>query len=87
MFRRSARRKRFAKHDHEYVINNVGADLQREVCSICGKICINASPPAALRAALAETEPVPDPPLTVVLEEAGQPVGLSWQFADRRARR
>ena len=86
VFRRIARRKRFAKHDHQYVINNVGAGLQREVCRICGKIRIKASPPANLRATRAAAEPVPCPSLTVVLEEAVEPVGLSRQFADRRAR-
>ena len=87
MFGRSARKKRVANHDHAYEIHNVGADLQRQVCSICGQVSISASPPAGFRSARAGAEPVPDPPLTVVVDETVAPVGLSWQFADRRSRR
>lgn len=89
MFRRSARKKRAPKHDHDYVTHNVGADLQRQVCSICGQISISASPPAGLRATSNESGPqTAEPPLTVVIdEESIEPVGLSWQFADRRSRR
>ena len=89
MFGRSARKKRVANHDHAYEIHNVGADLQRQVCSICGQVSISASPPASLRSAPADAEPVlfQQPSLTIVVEETVAPVGLSWQFADRRSRR
>jgi hypothetical protein len=89
VFRRSARKKRVAKHDHEYVIHDVGADLQRQVCSICGQISISATSPASLRSAPADAEPVlfQQPSLTIVVDETDAPVGLSWQFAERRSRR
>lgn len=89
MFRRSARKKRSAKHDHDYMIHNVGADLQRQVCSICRQVNIGASPPAGLRSTIADAEPVPfsQPSLTIIVDETVAPIGLSWQFADRRARR
>jgi hypothetical protein len=88
MFRRLATNKRSAKHDHEYVVHNVGADLQRQVCSICGQVSINASPPASVRPAVKEPERVfRQPSLMVVVDETVAPAGLSWQFADRRIAR
>jgi hypothetical protein len=90
VFRSSARKKRSGKHDHEYMIHNVGADLQRQVCSICGQVSISASPPVGFRprsAAAAGPLHSTDPPLTIVIDEVVAPVGLSWEFADRRARR
>ncbi len=87
MFRLSTRKKRSAKHDHEYVIHNVGADLQRQVCRICGQVNISASRPVGLRSTSAEAEPVlfSQPSLTIIVDETVAPIGLSWQFADRRA--
>ncbi len=88
MFRRFSTNKRSAKHDHEFVVHNVGADLQRRVCSICGQVSINASPPATIRPTASDPERVfRQPPLTVFLDETVAPVGLGWQFADRRTAR
>jgi len=89
MFRRSARNRRSGKHDHAYVVHNVGADLQRQVCSICGQVSISASPPIGVRPtpAAAASPQVDDAPLTIVLDKVVQPAGLSWQFVDRKARR
>jgi hypothetical protein len=89
VLRRSARKKRSAKHDHDYVIHNVGADLQRQVCSICGQVNISASPPAGVRSTRADAEPVlfNQPSLNIIVDETVAPIGLSWQFADRRSRR
>ena len=89
MFRRFATKRRSAKHDHEFVVHNVGADLQRQVCSICGQVSIKASPPAGIRPTIADAEPVlsQQPQLTVVVDETVAPAGLSWQLADRRTGR
>ena len=67
----------------------VGADLQRQVCSICGQVSIKASPPASIRPTIADAEPVlsQQPQLTVVVDETVAPAGLSWQLADRRTGR
>ena len=89
MFRRFATKRRSAKHDHEFVVHNVGADLQRQVCSICGQVSIKASPPAGIRPTIADAEHVlfQHPPLTVIVDETVAPASLSWQYADRRTGR
>ncbi len=89
MFRRSAQKRRSTNHDHAYAVNNVGADLQRKVCTICGQVSIVALPPVDVRSTLADVTSslFGESPLTIVIDEAVQPAGLSWQFADRQARR
>lgn len=89
MFGTRAKNNRPAKHTHEYRVHNVGADLQRQVCGSCGDVSINPLPPKSVRSSLVEAEPVlfSQPKLAVVLDEVADPVGLSWQFAERRSRR
>lgn len=89
MFRRSAQKRRSTKHEHAFVINNVGADLQRQVCTICGQVSIVALPPVDVRSTLADVTAslFSESPLTIVIDEAVQPAGLSRQLADRPARR
>jgi hypothetical protein len=41
--------KRNTSHDHTFVFQNVGADLQRCICGECGHVSIHPTPPASLR--------------------------------------
>lgn len=89
MFGTSPKNNRSAKHNHEFQAHTVGAGLQRQVCGTCGAVSINALPPTNLRPSLAEVKPglFSQPKLTIVLDEVAAPVGLSWRFGERRARR
>jgi hypothetical protein len=89
VFGTSAKSNRSAKHTHEYRVHNVGADLQRQVCGSCGEVSINPLAPTSVRRSSAELQPIlfGRPKLAVVLDEVAAPVGLSWRFGERRARR
>lgn len=84
MFKRSAQKNRAAKHTHEFSTCSIGADLQRQVCCICGQVSIASLPPTDLRPTT--TNPA-NGWLTVVIDEAEQPVGLSWRSGEQGARR
>lgn len=89
MFGTSAKNNRSAKHTHEFRAHKVGAGLQRQVCGTCGAVSINPLPPTTVRPSLAEVKPAlfSQPKLAIVLDEVAAPVGLSWRFGERRARR
>jgi len=89
MFRLSARNSRSAKHTHEYRVHNVGADLQRQVCSSCGQVSISSAPRPSLRSIVTDANPrlSHNDDFTIVIDETAQPVGLSWRFGERRTRR
>jgi hypothetical protein len=36
-------------HDHTVITQNVGADLQRQICGACGHVSINPTDPSGLR--------------------------------------
>ena len=54
MFGRSRKAARPTSHIHEFSNHNVGADLQRQVCRVCGHITINPIPPTDLRSEILE---------------------------------
>ena len=36
-------------HEHTLATQNVGADLQRQICTECGHVSINPTPPSSIR--------------------------------------
>ncbi len=46
-----------ADHEHEFATQNVGADLQRRVCSACGYVSINLSEPTSIRSEVRVDKP------------------------------
>jgi len=89
MFGRNRREARPPKHIHEFTGQNVGADLRRQVCVVCGRISINALPPTNLRSEVLEIKSglFGNHPLTVQLAEAMEPVLRRPGFGERRTQR
>ena len=89
MFKVGVRKNRSAKHTHEYRAHGAGADLQRRVCAGCRQVSIETLPPTSLRSTTADSDPglFAKTKVTVVIDEVVEPVGLSWRFGERRARR
>ena len=89
MFGRNRKAARPTSHIHEFSNHNVGADLQRQVCRVCGHITINPIPPTDLRSEIheAQTGLLGGSPLAVRLGEAMEPVLGQRQPGERRSRR
>ena len=89
MLRQNRREARSAKHIHEFTNHNVGADLQRRVCRVCGHISINPIPPTDLRSEMLEVKTglFGGCPLALRLADAMEPVLGQPRSGERRSRR
>jgi hypothetical protein len=89
MLKRSTRKTKPAKHEHDFRTHNIGADLERQICRGCGHISINSLPPLDLRAELLDVNVglFRNSDVTLEIADALKPVLSPFRCEERMVRR